>query len=92
MGYTRRYDGSRELGGDGVARATRRLVLERDDYRCVLCGATEHLEVHHIVTRAEGGSNDPDNLVTLCMACHSDTHERPLHSQKRSREDSTASR
>ncbi len=66
-----------------MARATRRQVLKRDDYRCTVCGATEHLEVHHIVARADGGTNDLENLVTLCMACHSDTHDRPLQSEKR---------
>lgn len=53
-----------------MARATRRLVQQRDGYRCVVCGATERLEVHHIVPRRLGGSNDPVNLVTLCAACH----------------------
>jgi 5-methylcytosine-specific restriction endonuclease McrA len=60
-----------------VARATRRAVLKRDNYRCILCGATRNLEVHHIVPRAEGGSNDLANLVTLCTACHDTTHDRP---------------
>jgi 5-methylcytosine-specific restriction endonuclease McrA len=46
-----------------VARATRRAVLKRDNYRCILC--------------AEGGSNDLANLVTLCTACHDTTHDRP---------------
>ena len=32
--------------------------------------------VHHIVPRAEGGSNDLDNLVTLCVACHKKRHAR----------------
>lgn len=66
-----------------MARATRRMVLRRDQYRCTVCGTSHDLEVHHIVPRAEGGTNDPANLVTLCMACHSDTHDRPLQSPKR---------
>jgi len=27
-------------------------------------------EAHHVVARADGGSNHPDNLVTLCLRCH----------------------
>ena len=28
------------------------------------------VEAHHIVFRSEGGSDEPENLVTLCRACH----------------------
>ncbi len=28
------------------------------------------LEAHHIVFRSEGGGDEPENLVTLCRACH----------------------
>jgi hypothetical protein len=55
----------------------RRKVMARDGYRCRTpgCGAARFLEVHHVVPRAEGGSNKPDNLVTLCSACHRLSHE-----------------
>lgn len=48
----------------------RQYVLERDSYRCVLCGEPEGLEMHHIVWRFRGGSDRPKNLVTLCGECH----------------------
>jgi len=48
----------------------RQYVLERDSYRCVLCGDPEDLETHHIVWRFRGGSDRPKNLVTLCKGCH----------------------
>lgn len=48
----------------------RQYVLERDSYRCVLCGDPEDLETHHIVWRFRGGSDRPKNLVTLCKKCH----------------------
>ncbi len=48
----------------------RQYVLERDSYRCVLCGDPEDLEIHHIVWRFRGGSDRPKNLVTLCKGCH----------------------
>lgn len=42
-------------------------VLERDGSRCVKCGLTLELEVHHI----EGYKcNDLDKLATLCCFCH----------------------
>jgi biotin operon repressor len=50
-------------------------VVERDNYRCVRCGAIpgdrgRWLEVDHIVEKVDGGSDDLDNLQTLCNVCH----------------------
>jgi 5-methylcytosine-specific restriction endonuclease McrA len=58
--------------------SVRREVLTRDGHRCRTsgCGSARFLDVHHIQTRADGGSNDPDNLITLCAACHRMIHER----------------
>ena len=50
-------------------------VLERDGRRCVVCGDDAKsgavLEVDHIVSVANGGSDDLENLQTLCWACNS---------------------
>lgn len=56
----------------------RRAVLSRDGHRCTTegCGATGFLEVHHVVPRSRGGGNAPQNLVTLCSACHRHVHEK----------------
>jgi len=61
-----------------IAPRVRRAVLARDRHRCRApgCGRTRFLEVHHIVPRQRGGSNRPENLVTLCGACHRLWHER----------------
>lgn len=51
--------------------AVRRLVLIRDDYRCVKCGKAGRLEVDHIRPLRRGGAPwDLTNLQTLCRACH----------------------
>jgi 5-methylcytosine-specific restriction endonuclease McrA len=57
--------------------ATRRLVLARDRHRCQMpgCNHTRFLEIHHIRPRARGGTHDPDNLITLCSACHRRAHQ-----------------
>ena len=59
---------------------TKRAVLARDRHRCRApgCHSIRFLEVHHIVSRAKGGTNDPQNLLTLCAACHRLWHERSL--------------
>jgi DEAD/DEAH box helicase domain-containing protein len=62
----------------------RKLVLERDGYRCRTCGATADeflLHIHHVRPFREYGyipgqnehyqiANRLDNLVTLCASCH----------------------
>jgi 5-methylcytosine-specific restriction endonuclease McrA len=53
-----------------VPRAARRQAMQRDGNRCVECGSTQDLQVHHIVPRREGGSHELSNLITLCAACH----------------------
>jgi RNA-directed DNA polymerase len=44
--------------------------LEHDHYRCVYCGSTDYLDVHHIRPRSQHGTDQMDNLVTLCRSCH----------------------
>jgi len=60
----------------GSSRAWRRVreqVLQRDGRRCVRCGQTAGLEVHHVRSRAAGGGDELANLVTLCHHHHADT-------------------
>ena len=37
---------------------------------CAICGAPA-TDVDHIIPRVRGGSDDVDNLESLCHACHS---------------------
>jgi len=54
--------------------AIRRLVVRRARWRCQACGRGGALEVHHVVKRAQGGSDfDLDRLVALCPSCHAQT-------------------
>jgi hypothetical protein len=46
-------------------------VLLRARFRCQACQQRSALDVHHIVKRAQGGSDfDLDRLVALCRGCH----------------------
>ena len=62
-----------------IAPRIRREVLARDRHRCQApgCSHTRFLEVHHLTPRAQGGRNDPENLITLCASCHRLWHQRP---------------
>jgi N6-L-threonylcarbamoyladenine synthase len=53
-------------------------VRFRDKHKCQQCGREEHIEVHHIQHRADGGSDRPDNLVCLCHECHYKHHNNGL--------------
>jgi phage terminase large subunit GpA-like protein len=46
---------------------------------CVACGTKDDLQHHHLVMRSEGGSDDDENLITLCTACHHKVHERQMN-------------
>ena len=58
----------------GYANA-REHALVRDNYTCQCCGKKNcRLEVHHIQFRSNGGSDDLENLITLCEDCHKAVH------------------
>jgi 5-methylcytosine-specific restriction endonuclease McrA len=55
-------------------REIRAQVLARAEWCCQACRVRTRLEVHHVVKRAQGGSDfDLDRLVALCPACHAQT-------------------
>ena len=54
--------------------AIRRHILERARWRCQACLRAGRLDVHHVIKRAQGGSDfDEDFLVALCRPCHDRT-------------------
>lgn len=57
---------------------TKATILNRDNYTCQYC-KNKHkdskLEVHHIIFRSQGGSDEHDNLITLCNTCHKNLHD-----------------
>lgn len=59
-------------------------VDARDQGRCRVCGRrcsptalalVDRAERHHLVFRSQGGSHEPENVVTVCKAeCHAAIH------------------
>lgn len=48
-------------------------VFKRDNYKCKECGATNQetqLHVDHIISVMQGGSDELNNLQTLCSTCN----------------------
>lgn len=57
----------------------RKEVYERDDFKCRCCGLggkfrLPTLQVHHIIEVSQGGDNSLENLLTICMSCHTLLH------------------
>jgi putative transposon-encoded protein len=48
-------------------------VLNRDYYHCKKCDGYGD-NVHHIIPRSKGGSDEMNNLMTLCKKCHMKIH------------------
>jgi hypothetical protein len=53
-------------------------MMVRCGRRCCICRRFRptKLQVHHIIERSEGGSDDEDNLIVTCFSCHSDVHTK----------------
>jgi len=65
-------------GGRYFRGALRQAVLQRDNYRCVLCGKSASdgvlLEVDHIKEYEDGGQTTLENGQTLCPDCNKGKH------------------
>jgi len=43
---------------------------------CEICkNDVEYLEVHHIIPKSRGGTDDCDNLKKICLVCHGLAHD-----------------
>ena len=62
------------IDGINVRPGLRWQVFERDDFRCVCCGASAQngaiLHVDHITPRSKGGKDELSNFQTLCHVCN----------------------
>ena len=75
--FTRGYDNKERYGGAWQKVRNRHI---RQYPLCELCKrqgkyVTANL-VHHIKPIADGGTNDENNLMSLCVSCHEKIHRR----------------
>ena len=75
-----------QLKRKAIPHDVRAMLLHESGYKCAnpVCRMVLTLEVHHLEMVAEGGANEPSNLLPLCPNCHSLHHasEIPLRSLK----------
>lgn len=65
------------IPGTSAWEETRSQVLQRDEFRCVSCAenlASRDADIHHLLPRSMGGTDELSNLVTLCDGCHASHH------------------
>ena len=65
--------------------AQRREILRRDGYSCATpdCPNQLWLHTHHITLYSEGGLTLPENMITVCSACHRNIHDGQLHIERK---------
>lgn len=56
-------------------------IFDRDKYKCCLCGSGQRIEPvpHHCFFKSEYFEKDRDddwNLITICMFCHNQIHQK----------------
>lgn len=59
----------RRTRATGISKAAREEVIKRDGGLCIFCGRPGNPEAH-VISRAQGGLGDPQNIVTACRPCH----------------------
>jgi len=72
-----RPTGRRGLEDRKALDLVRPVVMERAGGRCERCLRVRRLDVHHLRSRAQGGTHEASNLVALCSGpdgCHGQVH------------------
>jgi hypothetical protein len=59
-----------------IAIDVKQQVLHESGFQCAnpACRRPLTLDIHHLEKVADGGSNEPHNLIALCPNCHADHH------------------
>jgi hypothetical protein len=76
------------MNRETLSKRVRFEVFKRDGFCCTYCGATpmqSALHIDHVVAVVNGGTNDPQNLVTACADCNLGKGAVPLEKKKLSR-------
>lgn len=78
-GGSRRASAS-ERGYGAAWRQQRKAALRRDYHQCRPCAAkgvvTYGNEVDHVIPKSQGGTDDLENLQTICKDCHDEKTRR----------------
>jgi hypothetical protein len=71
---------------DYLTKSIRHEVFKRDNFKCCECGKNKDetsLEIDHIIPVSRGGSDELENLQTLCCACNRSKSNRIYTKEKK---------
>lgn len=51
-------------------------LLVASRHTCCICWKSKEVQIHHIVPKELGGDDSEDNLIVICLNCHSEAHTR----------------
>ena len=58
-------------------------ILNRANKGCAICGWNESTcDIHHIIPKSKGGTNNNDNLIIVCPNCHRVIHTTDKYSEE----------
>lgn len=49
-------------------------LLARTGRMCAVCNRQNRVQVHHIVPKHDGGTDDASNMIPICPNCHDEAH------------------
>lgn len=52
-----------------------KLIVESRNI-CNICWKSKEVQIHHIIPIKLGGNNSEDNLIVVCLNCHSEAHTK----------------
>ncbi len=60
-----------------ISKKVKDRVWERDEHCCVICGSPYAMPNAHYIARSQSGLGIEQNIVTLCMDCHTALDHTP---------------
>lgn len=76
-GDERFADGKPRLKVDQIGKQTKEAVARRSGGKCEVKGrycTVDANDIHHIIFKSMGGTNELENLKHTCIPCHQDIH------------------